>query len=63
MAQNNFEMLMSTVNTLRYSQGFYGRLYRDIEGLEGQDKQDFIDYINSQPAFKDSVDVILFLEQ
>ena len=60
---NNYKMLMNTVNTLKYSQGFYSRLARDIEGLEGQDKQDFIDYINSQPTFKDSVDVILFLEQ
>ena len=60
---NNYKMLMSTVNTLKYSQGFYSRLARDIEGLEGQDKQDFIDYINSLPTFKDSVDVVLFLEQ
>ena len=59
---NNFKMLMSTVNTLKYSQGFYSRLARDIEGLKGQDRQDFIDYINKQPTFKDSVDVILFLE-
>ena len=60
---NNFKMLMSTVNTLKYSQGFYSRLARDIEGLNEQDRQDFIDYINKQPTFKDSVDVILFLEQ
>lgn len=60
---NNFKMLMATVNTLKYSQGFYSRLARDIEELQGQDKQDFIDYINSQPTFKDNVDVILFLEQ
>lgn len=60
---NNFKMLMSTVNTLKYSQGFYSRLARDIEELQGQDKQDFIDYINKQPTFKDAVDVILFLEQ
>lgn len=60
---NNFKMLMSTVNTLKYSQGFYSRLARDIEGLEGQDRQDFIDYINKQPTFKDAADVVLFLEQ
>ena len=59
---NNFKMLMATVNTLKYSQGFYGRLYRFIEGLEGQDKQDYIDYINSQPTFKNELDVIYFLE-
>lgn len=63
LKDNNFKMLMHTVNTLKYSQGFYSRLARDIEGLEGQDKQDFIDYINGQPTFKDEIDVILFLEQ
>ena len=63
LKDNNFKMRMHTVNTLKYSQGFYSRLARDIEGLEGQDKQDFIDYINGQPTFKDEIDVILFLEQ
>lgn len=59
---NNFKMLMSTVNTLKYSQGFYSRLARYINELEGQDRQDYIDYINSQPTFKNDLDVIYFLE-
>lgn len=60
---NNYKMLVHTVNTLRYSQGFYARYASDLEALEGQDKQDFIDYINDLPPFKDEIDVILFLEQ
>ena len=58
----NYEMFLKTVNSLRYSQGFYSRLARDLEEMSDEDRENLKNEINSQPKFKNAVDVVLFLE-
>ena len=59
---SNFEMLLKTVNSLRYSQGFYSRLANWIEELSVEERADYESYLNKQPQFKSTLDVVLFLE-
>lgn len=60
----NFKMFLHTVNTLKYSQGFYSRLARDIEDWTDEERENAEKTINSLPIkFKDTVDVVLWLEQ
>ena len=60
----NFKMFLHTVNTLRYSQGFYSRLARDIENWTDEERENAEEQINALPIkFKDTVDVVLWLEQ
>ena len=47
--QDNFNFMLSTIKSLAPSQGFYGRLCRDIQGLEPDDLNNLID---SLPDFK-----------
>lgn len=57
----NFNFMLSTVKSLAYSQGFYGRLYRDIQDLESEILDDLIE---SLPDFKkDSLNVVFYFEQ
>ena len=58
----NYEMFLKTVNSLRYSQGFYSRLACDLEEMSDEDRENLKNEINSQPKFKNAVDVVLFLE-
>lgn len=58
----NYEMLIKTVNELASSQGFYSRLSKNLASLTEEEKQRLETELNSKPQFKDSVDVILFLE-
>lgn len=59
---SNFEMFLRTVNMLKGSQGFYSRLACDIAQMSEQGLKDLEDYLNKQPPFSDTVDVVLFLE-
>ena len=60
----NFKMFLHTVNTLKYSQGFYSRLARDIENWTDEERASAEEQINALPIkFKDTVDVVLWLEQ
>lgn len=58
----NYEMFLKVVNSLRYSQGFYSRLARDLEEMSEEDRENLKNEINSQPQFNNEVDVVLFLE-
>lgn len=58
----NYEMFLKTVNSLRYSQGFYSRLAHDLEEMSDEDRENLKNEINSQPQFNNEVDVVLFLE-
>lgn len=60
--KTNFEMLLDVVNDLKYSQGFYSRLANILENMDSYELECNEKYINSLPQFKDSVDVIMFLE-
>jgi hypothetical protein len=50
----NRNQIMEVITELSYSQGFYGRLKRDMT-------DEALDYLEAQ-NFKDSLDLILFLE-
>ena len=64
LEHSNFKMFLATVNTFRYSQGFYSRLARDIEEWSDEQRADAEEYFNSLPQrFNDTLDVVLFLEQ
>lgn len=57
----NFNFMLATIKSLAYSQGFYGRLYRDIQGIDSDDLDDLIE---SLPDFKkDSLNVVFYFEQ
>lgn len=58
--EENYNLFYNTIKLLSYSQGNYGRLLRDIDNLDEWNKQDLIDQL---PDFKDTIDVILYLEQ
>lgn len=53
----NKEQILDAVAELACSQGFYGRLFRDL-----QENPDYLDYLEQQ-HFSDTLDMILFLEQ
>ena len=64
LEHSNFKMFLHTVNTLRYSQGYYSRMARDIENWSTEERENAENYFNSLPQkFNDEVDVVLFLEQ
>lgn len=58
--EKNYELFYNTIKSLSYSQGFYGRLLREIDSLKDYEKQDLIDQL---PDFKQPIDVILYIEQ
>ena len=61
---NNYKMFIATVNSLKYSQGFYSRIARQLDEMSEDEKQKTIDYFNNLDIkFKNPVDVIMFLEQ
>ena len=60
----SFRMIFDTVKILRHSQGFYSRLYDDYMEIINNDKERFAFYLNNEtlPKFKNSVDVVKYLE-
>lgn len=53
--------VINVIEELSYSQGFYGRLLRDIKNLNAEDFREFCRVMEEQ-NFRDSLDVILFFE-
>ena len=53
--------VINVIEELSYSQGFYGRLLRDIKGLNAEDFREFCRVMEEQ-NFQDNLDVILFFE-
>lgn len=58
----NYTMLVSTVDTLKSSQGFYSRLAAELAEMSEEEKEQLKEQLANQPKFNDSVDVIMFLE-
>lgn len=60
----SFRMLFDTVKSLRHSQGFYSRLYNNLMENIKYNKEDLVDHLHNSelPKFKDSLDVIMYLE-
>lgn len=57
----NYKFLRNVVDDLRFSQGFYGRVFRGLITLE-QNKTEFETFINQLPEFKTKLDVVYFFE-
>ena len=53
--------VINVIEELSQSQGFYGRLLRDIKSLNANDFREFCRVIEEQ-NFRDSLDVVLFFE-
>lgn len=60
----SFRMIVNTIKDLRYSQGFYGRLYASLMEDIKYNKENVSYFLNNSelPKFKDSLDVIMYLE-
>ena len=60
----SFRMLFDTVKGLRHSQGFYSRLYNDLMENIKYNKEELVDHLNNSelPKFKDTLDVVMYLE-
>lgn len=60
----SFRMMFDTVKSLRHSQGFYGRLYDALTYKIKNNREDLLDFLNNNelPKFKDTVDVVMYLE-
>lgn len=63
MNDNNFKMFRHTLNTLRYSQGFYSRLANELEEKSKEELKQIENYFNNLDVkFNDTLDVVMFLE-
>lgn len=58
--EQNYDLFYNTIKSLSYSQGSYGQLLLKIDSLNEDDKQNLVDQL---PDFKDTIDVVLFIEQ
>lgn len=60
-----FEHIIDLIQSLSRSQGFYGRLYRDIMDLKETDPTSFEEYKKylEEQNFSSDLDVILFFEE
>ena len=58
--RNNYELLFSTIKSLSNSQGYYERLFNSLINMNEDER---LELINSLPTFKDTVDVVMWLEQ
>ena len=57
----NHRIFAATIIDLMTSQGFYGRLYRSVNEMDGDHYEQLCDIIEKQD-FKDPLDVVLWLE-
>ena len=60
----SFRMILETAKGLRHSQGFYSRLYSNLMEDIKYNKENISDFLNNSelPKFKDSLDVIKYIE-
>lgn len=58
----NYTLFVSTINSLKHSNGSYGRMARDLSEMTDEAKQKLKDNLAKLPKFKDEVDVVLYLE-
>ena len=60
----SFRMVFDTINSLKHSQGFYSRLYSDLMEDIKYNKEKKANFLNKSemPKFKDTLDVVMYLE-
>ena len=56
------QAIRGTFEMLAHSQGFYGRLLRNIDEMDEEDREKVWSDLESQ-NFKDAVDLILYIEE
>lgn len=61
--KTNYEIFLDTINSLKYSQGFYSRLAAQVDELNDEQKEQLKAELNSKPQWNDTLDCVLFLEQ
>ena len=57
----NREQILKTILMLARSQGFYGRLYRDIMSADEDDRECFLNLLEAQ-NFSNELDLIYYFE-
>ena len=57
----NREQILDTILDLARSQGFYGRLYRDIMDADEEDRECFLSELEAQ-NFSNELDLIYYFE-
>lgn len=55
------EQILETILMLAQSQGFYGRLYRDITDADEEDRECFLSELEAQ-NFSNELDLIYYFE-
>lgn len=63
LQSDNFSvhLFAETINNLKNSEGYYSRLYRDVNEMYDEDLDELIENLTEQ-NFKDELDVIMWLE-
>ena len=57
--EKNFEFFVNTIKSLALSQGFYGRILRQLSELESEELESLKENL---PQFKDALDVVFYFE-
>lgn len=58
---SNYEKLLKTADSLRYSQGYYARLYEGLLDISDDAMED-INNIETLYSARDTLDVVIYLE-
>lgn len=60
----DIEQIMAAIRSLAESQGFYGRLYSNMQAVQTSDPERWEEIVETLEAqnFKDSLDMIMFFE-
>ena len=64
--KTNFEIFLDTINSLKYSQGFYSRLAQQVEEFRKYEPEKLTEIensLNELPQWSNNVDCIFYLEQ
>lgn len=64
--RTNFEIFLDTINSLKYSQGFYSRLAQQVEEFRKYEPEKLTEIensLNELSQWSDNVDCIFYLEQ
>ena len=60
----DIEQIMTAIRSLAESQGFYGRLYENMQSVQANDPEQWAEIKETLEAqnFKDSLDMVIFFE-
>ena len=60
----DIEQIMAAIRSLAQSQGYYGRLYNELQEMQTNDPDQWDEVKNTLEAqnFKDSLDMVMYFE-